>query len=147
MKLLSVYVSGLLFGIGISLSGMANPKKVLNFFDIAGDWDPSLMFVMGGAVVVAFVGYKIVFTRSQPMFDTNFHLPIKKHLDRRLIGGSALFGTGWGIAGFCPGGALPVLSTARIEVILFVTSVIVGLILTRIIDGNLNIFARLRAVR
>jgi uncharacterized protein len=127
MRLISTYLIGLIFGIGISISGMANPAKVVNFFDIAGSWDPSLAFVMGGALIVAFVGYRIVFTRPAPMMEQKFYLPDATHLDARLIGGSALFGVGWGIAGFCPGGALPALGTGRIEVIAFVAALIAGI--------------------
>jgi uncharacterized protein len=127
MRLAIIYLIGLIFGIGISISGMANPAKVVNFFDIAGNWDPSLAFVMGSALVVAFIGYRMVFTRPAPMMEAKFTLPDATHLDARLIGGSALFGVGWGIAGFCPGGALPALGTGRIEVFAFVAALIVGI--------------------
>jgi uncharacterized membrane protein YedE/YeeE len=126
MRLVSTYFIGLIFGVGIAISGMANPAKVLNFFDVAGSWDPSLAFVMGGAVVVAFIGYRNVFRRPAPIIDSKFHLPDNPHLDARLLGGSALFGVGWGIAGFCPGGALPALGTGRIEVLAFVAALIAG---------------------
>lgn len=127
MRLVSTYLIGLVFGVGISVSGMANPAKVLNFFDIAGTWDPSLAFVMGGAVVVAFLGYRIVLRRPAPMFDAKFHLPDNPRIDARLLGGSALFGIGWGIAGFCPGGALPALGTGQIEVFVFAAALIAGI--------------------
>jgi uncharacterized membrane protein YedE/YeeE len=127
VRLVSTYLIGLIFGAGIAISGMANPAKVLNFFDVAGPWDPSLAFVMGGAVVVAFIGYRIVFRRPAPIIDSKFHLPDNPHLDARLMGGSALFGVGWGIAGFCPGGALPALGTGRIEVFAFVAALIAGI--------------------
>ena len=127
MRLVSSYLIGLIFGIGISISGMANPAKVLNFFDVAGTWDPSLIFVMGGAVVVVFLGYRVVLRRPAPMIDTRFHLPDNPRIDARLLGGSAVFGIGWGIAGFCPGGALPALGTGRLEVIAFVAALIAGI--------------------
>ena len=127
MRLVSTYLIGLIFGVGISISGMANPAKVLNFFDVAGTWDPSLVFVMGGAVVVAFLGYKIVLRRPAPMLDAKFHLPDNPRIDARLLGGSALFGIGWGIAGFCPGGALPALGTGQIDVFVFVAALIAGI--------------------
>lgn len=127
MRLVSTYLIGLIFGVGISISGMANPAKVLNFFDMAGTWDPSLVFVMGGAVVVAFLGYKIVLRRPAPIMDAKFHLPDNPRIDARLLGGSALFGIGWGIAGFCPGGALPALGTGQIEVFVFVATLIAGI--------------------
>lgn len=127
MRLVLTYLIGLIFGVGISISGMANPAKVLNFFDISGTWDPSLVFVMGGAVVVAFFGYKIVLSRPTPVLDAKFHLPDNPRIDARLLGGSALFGIGWGIAGFCPGGALPALGTGQIDVFVFVAALVAGI--------------------
>ena len=127
MRLVLTYLIGLIFGVGISISGMANPAKVLNFFDIAGTWDPSLVFVMGGAVVVAFFGYRIVLRRPAPVLDAKFHLPDNPRIDARLLGGSALFGIGWGIAGFCPGGALPALGTGQIDVFVFVAALVAGI--------------------
>lgn len=127
MRYLSSYVIGLIFGIGISISGMANPAKVLNFFDVAGNWDPSLAFVMGGALVVTFIGYRIVLRRPAPIIDATFHLPDNPRVDARLLGGAAVFGIGWGIAGFCPGGALPALGTGQFEVVAFVAALIAGI--------------------
>ncbi|KIN62884.1 YeeE/YedE-like protein [Sulfitobacter noctilucicola] len=131
MKLIVLYLIGLVFGVGISISGMANPAKVLNFFDIAGSWDPSLIFVMGGALVTTFIGYKLVFGRSEPVFEGDFSVPTSRTIDLKLVGGSAVFGIGWGIAGFCPGGALPALGTGRWEVFAFVGAVIVGIFLAK----------------
>lgn len=135
MRLLSTYLIGLVFGVGISISGMANPAKVLNFFDVAGAWDPSLAFVMGGAVVVTFIGYRLVLPRSAPVFGRRFNLPASTIIDARLIGGSALFGIGWGVSGFCPGGALPALGTGRWEVFLFVAAMSAGLWLANVIQS------------
>lgn len=135
MHLIFVYLIGVIFGTGIVLSGMANPAKVINFFDVAGSWDPSLAFVMGGALVVTFVGYRIVFGRARPIFEGRFVLPTARNLDARLIGGSAVFGVGWGIAGFCPGGALPALGTGRIEVILFVMALIGGIFAAKFLQN------------
>jgi len=132
MRLISIFAIGLIFGIGISISGMANPAKVINFFDIAGSWDPSLMFVMGGALITTFIGYRLVLPRpTGPIFESKFQLPTATDLDVRLIGGSAIFGIGWGIAGFCPGGALPALGTGRSEVFIFVAALIVGIFVAR----------------
>jgi uncharacterized protein len=131
MRLISNYLIGLVFGIGISVSGMANPAKVLNFFDVAGNWDPSLILVMGSALAVTFVGYRLVLRRSTPIFDPGFHLPENRHLDARLLGGAAVFGIGWGIAGFCPGGALPALGTGRFEVVAFVAALIGGIFVAK----------------
>lgn len=135
MRLLSTWLIGLIFSVGISISGMANPAKVLNFFDFAGTWDPSLAFVMGGAVVVTLIGYRFILPRRGPIFGGGFQLPTSRMIDARLIGGSALFGIGWGIAGFCPGGALPALGTGRWEVLLFVAAMMAGILLANFIQS------------
>ena len=110
LKYISSAIAGGVFGFGIAISGMANPAKVLNFFDIFGTWDPSLVFVMGGAMITALIGYRLVFgVQKRPLFEGSFSLPSAKQIDRRLILGSIVFGIGWGIAGFCPGGAIPTL--------------------------------------
>lgn len=131
MKNIVTYFIGLIFGIGISISGMANPAKVLNFFDVFGTWDPSLAFVMGGAVIVAGVGYHFVFRRAAPIFEPVFNVPTSRVIDVKLIAGSAVFGIGWGISGFCPGGALPALGTGRPEVFIFFGAMVAGLFLAR----------------
>lgn len=131
MPILAALLAGLLFGAGISLSGMINPAKVLNFFDIAGTWDPSLAFVMGGALSVALIGYSLVLQRPRPLLAARFHLPTRRDLDRRLIGGAALFGIGWGIAGFCPGGAVPALGLAQPDALVFVAAMLAGIALAR----------------
>jgi len=135
-KLIFSALSGAIFGLGIAISGMANPAKVLNFFDVAGTWDPSLIFVMGGALITTAIGYVLVFrARKQPVFDAAFHLPVNKTIDARLLAGSAVFGIGWGIAGFCPGGAIPALGFGGVPVIAFVGAMIVGIVLARSLDG------------
>lgn len=133
MKILFALFTGLVFGAGIAISGMMDPAKVLNFFDIAGTWDLSLAFVMGGAVLVTFIGYRLVWRREKPLFDDRFQVPTSTVLDARLIGGSALFGIGWGIAGFCPGAAIPALGTGRWEVALFLVAVVVGFYIRRLV--------------
>lgn len=127
MNILVAFAIGVLFGLGIMFAGMANPAKVLNFFDIAGAWDPSLAFVMGGALIVTFVGYRLTLGRAGPALADRFHLPTKTALDARLVGGSAVFGVGWGLAGFCPGGALPALGAGVPAVYWFVLAVIGGM--------------------
>jgi uncharacterized membrane protein YedE/YeeE len=122
---------GLLFGTGIALSGMANPAKVLNFFDIAGTWDPSLAFVMGGALFVTAIGYWFVLRREKPVCETKFHLPTNRKLDVPLIAGSAVFGVGWGISGFCPGGAIPALGLGEVSAWIFVGAMLVGIFAAR----------------
>lgn len=106
MKHLFALLAGLVFGTGIAISGKMDPAKVPSFFDIAGTWDPSLMLVMSAALVVTFFGYRLVWRRSKPLFEQRFQVPSSK-----LIGGLALFGVGWGIAGFCTGAAIPALGT------------------------------------
>ncbi len=128
MRVIASYLIGLVFGIGISISGMANPAKVLNFFDLAGTWDPSLAFVMGGALITTVIGYRFVLKRPVPLLEEKFQLPTRRDLDSQLIVGSAVFGIGWGIAGFCPGGALPALGTGRWEVVLFVVAMLAGIL-------------------
>ena len=133
MKLVYAVFTGLVFGIGISISGMIDPAKVLNFFDIAGTWDPSLAFVMGGALLVTFFGYRLAWQREAPLFGKRFEVPTSTVIDGKLVGGSALFGIGWGIAGFCPGAAIPALGTGRWEVALFLVAVVVGFFLRRLV--------------
>jgi len=123
---------GLIFGLGITVSGMGNPAKVINFFDITGSWDPSLALVMAGALMVTFIGYRIVLPRPKPIQDEKFYLPTSRSIDRRLLGGAAVFGVGWGISGFCPGGALPVIGTLQPAVLVFVASLLAGVLVARI---------------
>lgn len=137
MRLLSALLIGLVFGAGIAISGMINPAKVLNFFDIAGDWDPSLAFVMGGALAVAIPGYRLVLARKAPRFEPRFQLPDTQRIDLKLVAGSAAFGIGWGIAGFCPGGALPALGLARPEPVAFVAAMVTGLLVAHAINARI----------
>ena len=136
MRLLSAFVIGLIFGLGIAISGMMSPAKVLNVFDLAGTWDPSLAFVMGGALAVAIPGYRLVLGRPAPVLEHRFDLPDTRVIDRRLVLGSGTFGVGWGIAGFCPGGALPAIGTGRPEVLLFIAALIGGLLLARVAQAR-----------
>ncbi|MFK7859516.1 MAG: DUF6691 family protein [Granulosicoccus sp.] len=96
-------VAGLLFGVGLLVSGMANPAKVLNFLDVLGHWDPSLAFVMAGAVACTVVGYPLVQRKSHPVFSTSFDMPTRRDIDKQLVVGAMLFGFGWGVSGYCPG--------------------------------------------
>lgn len=123
---------GLVFGTGIALSGMANPAKVLNFFDVAGTWDPSLAFVMGGALLVTAIGYWFVLRRPTPVLAPQFHLPASRKLDVPLLAGSAVFGIGWGISGFCPGGAIPALGLGEPSAWIFVGSMLGGITIARL---------------
>lgn len=118
---------GLLFGVGLVVSGMADPNKILNFLDFAGMWDPSLLFVMGGAVIVAFIGYRLVLKRPRPLLASSFHLPTRTMIDRRLFIGPAIFGIGWGLGGFCPGPALTSLGLGEAGTLLFVPAMLIGM--------------------
>ncbi len=129
-RLTVALLSGALFGYGLSLSGMVDPARVLGFLDVAsGHWDPSLMFVLGGAVCVAFIAVAIQRSLPKPVLDTQFHIPERTDIDVRLVGGSVLFGIGWGLAGFCPGPALSALTTGLTPVVLFVAAMMAGMLL------------------
>lgn len=142
MRLLSAFAIGLIFGLGITVSGMINPAKVLNFFDIAGTWDPSLAFVMAGALAVAIPGYRLVLGRPAPVMERRFQLPETRAVDRRLVLGSIVFGLGWGIAGFCPGGALPALGSGAQDVYIFTAALVVGLLAARWLQARASVLAR-----
>jgi uncharacterized membrane protein YedE/YeeE len=131
MARLAILISGVLFGAGVTISGMVNPMKVLNFMDLFGQWDPTLIFVMGAGLVVTFVGYRIVFKRPAPLFTAKFELPQSRLIDAKLLGGAALFGLGWGMTGFCPGPAVASLVFGRIESMMFVAAMALGMIATR----------------
>ena len=133
----TVLISGLLFGAGVTISGMVNPMKVLNFMDIFGQWDATLIFVMGAALVVTLLGYKLVFRRKAPLFATSFGLPMTKDIDAKLLGGAALFGFGWGVSGFCPGPAVASVVFGRTESITFVIAMAAGMIFTKQIQNRM----------
>ena len=124
---------GLLFGVGLVVSGMSDPAKVLNFLDLAGTWDPSLAFVMGGAVLVAFVGYRLVLARCEPIAGDRFHLPTRNDIDARILAGPALFGIGWGLGGFCPGPALTALGLGATGTLAFIPAMILGMWAARLL--------------
>ena len=138
MRLLIAYVIGAVFGLGIAISGMANPAKVVIFFDVTGAWDPSLAFVMGGALLVTGVGYRLVFTRPAPALAPAYDLPTNRDIDARLVTGAAIFGMGWGIAGFCPGGALPALGTMQMDVGVVVASLSAGIWITKALQSRIG---------
>jgi uncharacterized protein len=131
MKRVSPFLAGLLFGIGLCVSGMVYPSKVLAFLDLAGAWDPSLAFVMGGAVAVAFVAFRIAARRGTSLGGGPIDLPAAKAIDARLIGGSAIFGVGWGLVGLCPGPAIANLGFLDRRAALFVLCMIIGMGLYR----------------
>ena len=125
-KILAALVSGIVFGLGLSLSQMMNPDKVINFLDVSGDWDPSLAFVMMGALAVTFISFKWVLGRSEPILETGFHLTKRRQIDKALLGGAAIFGIGWGMSGFCPGPAVANLGLGSIEAVVMVLSIYAG---------------------
>lgn len=123
-------IAGVIFGFGLSMSGMLDPARVVGFLDIAsGNWDPSLAFVLGGAVIVAAIGVVLQKSMKRPVLDTAFHVPPHAPIDQRLIVGSAIFGAGWGLAGFCPGPAITALSTGVPAAFVFVAAMAAGMIL------------------
>ncbi|SFV38147.1 YeeE/YedE family protein [Hyphomicrobium facile] len=128
MSLVVNLAAGLIFGIGLVISGMANPAKVLNFLDVAGSWDPSLAFVMLGAIAVTATGYHFVLRRPKPLLDSGFHLPVQNNIDRPLVIGSAIFGLGWGLFGFCPGPAVTSLGLAATGTLVFVPTMLIGIV-------------------
>lgn len=131
MSIFLQFAIGVVFGLGLVIAGMSNPAKVLNFLDIgaisSGGWDPSLAFVMVGAIAVTFIGFKLVLRRAQPIFSGTFHLPTSSTIDARTIVGPAIFGVGWGLAGFCPGPAFAALTTGSGPVLLLVAAMLVGM--------------------
>lgn len=122
-------VTGLIFGAGLSIGGMTDPARVLGFLDIFGQWDATLVFVMGGALVTTSLGYHWVLKRPTPLFGDAFHLPKRTDIDLPLIGGASLFGIGWGLVGYCPGPALASLAAGQTGTLMFVLAMILGLIL------------------
>lgn len=125
---LASFASGLVFGIGLLISGMTKPEKVLGFLDIFGAWDATLLFVMAGAVAVTGIGFAIARQKDRPIFAGAFQWPTRKDIDPELLGGAALFGIGWGLVGFCPGPALVNLAGLSPPVIVFVAAMAVGMI-------------------
>lgn len=126
-RLLSSLLAGLVFGLGLVISGMINPAKVQNFLDVAGAWDPSLAFVMGAALIVTAIGYRLVLRMDHPLFGTAFQVPALTAIDARLLGGAAMFGAGWGLAGFCPGPAITAATLMRGEVFVFLAAMLAGI--------------------
>jgi uncharacterized protein len=124
-------ISGVLFGIGLAISGMSNPAKVLNFLDVFGTWDPSLAFVMTGALIVTATGYRLAWRQPKPVMAETFDLPLSQHIDARLLTGAAAFGIGWGLSGFCPGPALTSLTLLAPGTLVFVPTMLAGMWIAR----------------
>src|SRR6478736_9459216 len=134
MSLLVAMFSGLLFGVGLMVSGMANPAKVLGFLDLAGRWDPSLAFVMAGAIAVGSLAFAAAGRRTRSLIGLEMRLPQGRTIDRRLLAGSLLFGVGWGIAGFCPGPALVALGMGQAKALAFVAAMLAGMAVFELLE-------------
>jgi uncharacterized protein len=136
MKLIVLaLISGILFGVGLTLSQMTNPDKVIGFLDLAGNWDPSLIFVMLGALTVTTLSFRIILKRPSPLFDKGFYLSSKSAVDKTLLIGAAIFGIGWGISGYCPGPSVAGLGLGNFEAIVMVAAIYMGFIAHRIYRG------------
>ncbi|MEE2691528.1 MAG: DUF6691 family protein [Pseudomonadota bacterium] len=133
MRIVAALVAGLIFGLGLVISGMVNPAKIIAFLDVAGAWDPSLLFVMAAALAVTFVGYRLVLRRAAPMFETQFHLPATTVIDRNLIMGAAIFGVGWGLSGFCPGPAITAAALGDLQPYAFIAAMLAGMAARRFV--------------
>ncbi|MEX2207334.1 MAG: DUF6691 family protein [Myxococcota bacterium] len=136
MQRLAAGLCGVVFGAGLAVSGMTNPAKVLAFLDVFGRWDPTLAFVMGGALAVTAIGYTLARGRSRPWFADAFSIPSRRDVDLRLMGGAALFGVGWGLVGLCPGPALANLSRGSGEIFVFAGAMIAAVVLHRFAVGR-----------
>lgn len=132
----SFALAGLLFGAGLTVSGMVNPMKVLNFLDLTGNWDPTLILVMGGGLTIAAIGYRLAFGRGRPVFANEFQLPGTGMIDARLLAGAAMFGAGWGLTGFCPGPAVASLVFGNSQSMIFVAAMAAGALLVRIVQRH-----------
>lgn len=133
---LAAFASGVLFGIGLAMSGMTDPRRVLGFLDLFGAFDPTLLFVLGGAVLTTMLLFRFVLRRGSPVLADTFQLSSLSHIDARLVAGAALFGIGWGIAGYCPGPALAGLGIGSIEALWFVPAMIGGMLLHRLVNRS-----------
>jgi uncharacterized protein len=134
MNLFAAFAAGLVFGLGLILSGMTDPGKVIGFLDLFGRWDPSLAFVMGGAILVGFFAFALAGRRGKTFLGGAMHLPHRRDIDNRLVGGSLLFGIGWGLAGFCPGPALVALASGADKAAIFVAAMLGGMVVYHAAD-------------
>ncbi len=144
MLIISSLLAGLVFGLGLIVSGMANPAKVLGFLDLAGAWDPSLALVMGGAIMVGFFGFLVAGIRAVSLLGAPMKLPdprLSRQIDKRLVTGSLLFGAGWGLAGFCPGPGLVALGMVEPKALVFVAAMLVGMVIFELLEKRQRIKA------
>lgn len=135
------YLAGLVFGVGLVLAGMTDPAKVIGFLDLLGDWDGSLMLVMGGAIAVHFVLFRVITKRASPLFDGRFHLPTRSDIDMRLVVGAGLFGVGWGLAGYCPGPGIVSLGAGSMPAVVFVAAMSVGMLIQQVTERDRSVLA------
>lgn len=135
MSLLMALLSGLLFGLGLIVSGMTDPSKVLGFLDLAGAWDPSLALVMSGALLVGFFAFRMAAGRSTSILGESMRLPTATHIDRRLVLGGLVFGVGWGLAGYCPGPALASVALGGLKPLVFFIAMVAGMVLFELLEG------------
>ena len=143
MNRISEFAIGLLFGWGLLISGMTDPGKVIGFLDLAGTWDPSLAFVMGGGILVGLIGFTVAKKRTRSFLGSAMHLPTSRDIDRRLVLGSLTFGAGWGLAGFCPGPGIVAMGAGESKAALFVVAMIAGMLVFEVLDR----WAQARATR
>jgi uncharacterized membrane protein YedE/YeeE len=136
MLILFAGLSGLVFGLGLLLAGMANPAKVLAFLDLAGNWDPSLAFVMLGGIAVALLPFRLAQRRTQSLLGAPIQMPVSRQIDKRLLGGAWLFGMGWGIAGICPGPALVLLGSGTTKAVVFVLAMLAGMLIFELVESR-----------
>ncbi|UZE96648.1 DUF6691 family protein [Alkalimarinus alittae] len=127
MSIFIALIAGIIFGAGLLVSGMMDPEKVIGFLDLFGEWDPSLMFVMGSALIVTVPAFRLIMRRQKPIFNERFSLPLKTYLDKPLIVGAAIFGVGWGLYGYCPGPGISSLASLNVASFLFVPSMLAGM--------------------
>ena len=139
MQRISEFVVGLIFGLGLMLSGMTDPGKVIGFLDLFGNWDPSLALVMGGAIAVGFFAFALAKKRTTNFLGGALHLPKSTQIDKRLIWGNLMFGAGWGLAGFCPGPALVSMAAGQDKALVFVLSMVFGMIVYELIQRRKTI--------
>ena len=131
-RIIAAFAVGLLFGLGLLVSGMADPSRIIGFLNVGGAWDPTLLFVMTGALAVSFLGYRLAFRRARPVLAEKFDLPTSTAIDSRLVGGAAMFGVGWGLSGFCPGPGVTALAFGDVEPFIFVAAMLAGMALFRL---------------
>jgi uncharacterized membrane protein YedE/YeeE len=136
---ISALLVGFIFAMGLGISGMTQPQKVVGFLDLFGNWDPSLMFVMVGAIGVHFITYRLIRKRGTPLFSRQFQVPENRKITPALMIGAVLFGIGWGLAGFCPGPAVVSLASLSVKPLLFVGSMLVGMVIFRMVDAKLKL--------